>query len=479
MKTENIILLTRDKVFLYIPADAKFKNCSEYSNYNSATLSGVLEKIVASHNLHHFGILLNNEVSYITSLNVDANKKDKEIRETVSKRLPEKIPSISDNLVWDYKIIKTGGLDNVQVAGVDKHFLEIVLNALDSKKLKPEFIEPLAYAFTKLETKEKEFAGLYFSNYEKILFVVNNGLLIYTANIAEGQLKDSIEVFNNYIRSKFPTKNPMPFFVEEIGHKLSEEETKYLASVGFAVEEKNFSKYIFAIPEDLKIKKDSESLVLKEDRPHKPGFVENLLKKTKKNDGKPKNHTKLLVIMLVLLLLGGSVFILKYLADNSIITVPFLSKQNQVFEETVTTPTPTPTPEPTVEKITETKFENFIGYKIEVLNGSGVRGEADKVTALLAPLEFDEVSVGNASSYNYQESEVSFKTAELYRGIELIEKALPSYALLFSEEPLPEDYPYDIRIIVGKTRLIEKGLDVETTPMITPTGTIIPSPVAQ
>lgn len=456
-----------------MPSDSKFKNCSEFSEYNSATLQGVLEKLISSKHLHHFGILLNNEVSYITSLNVDTNRKDKEIRESVSHHLPEKIPSVSDNLVWDYKVVKTGGPDNIQVAGVDKNFIESVLSVFDKKKLKPEFIEPLAYAFTKIETKEKEYAGLFVSDYEKILFVINNGLLIYTANIPDGGLKDSLDTFNNYIRSKFPTKNPMPMYIEEVGHKPSEEETKLLASIGFAVEEKNFSKIIFSVPEDVRIKKDSESLILKKEVPHKPGFVENLMKR-KKEDGKPKNHTKLLVIALILLFIGGSVFVVKYLADNSIISVPFLSKSSEKVVEATPTPTPAPTPEPTIEKITETKLQNFNGYKLEVLNGSGIRGEADKVTELMNPLGFDEISSGNADSYNYQETQVSFKSAELYRGIELIEDTLSQYALLFSEEPLPEDYPYDVKIIVGKTRQIEEDIEPTVTPSITPSATTIP-----
>lgn len=460
-----------------MPSDSQFKNCSEFSEYNSATLQGVLEKLISSKHLHRFGILFNNEVSYITSLNVDTNRKDKEIRESVSHHLPEKIPSVSDNLVWDYKVVKTGGPDNIQVAGVDKNFIESVLSAFDKKKLKPEFIEPLAYAFTKIETKEKEYAGLFVSDYEKILFVINNGLLIYTANIPDGGLKDSLDTFNNYIRSKFPTKNPMPMYIEEVGHKPSEEETKLLASIGFAVEEKNFSKIIFSVPEDVRIKKDSESLILKKEFPHKPGFVENLLKKKNKEDGKPKNHTKLLVIALILLFIGGAVFVAKYLADNSIISVPFLSKSSEKIVEATHTPTPTPTPEPTIEKITETKLQNFNGYKLEVLNGSGIRGEADKVTELMNALGFDEISAGNADSYNYQETQVSFKSAELYRGIELIEDTLSQYALLFSEEPLPEDYPYDVKIIVGKTRQIEGYplLENETKSQPTVTPTVSPN----
>ena len=77
-------------------------------------------------------------------------------------------------------------------------------------------------------------------------------------------------------------------------------------------------------------------------------------------------------------------------------------------------PTETPTPTPGVKKET---------ISIEVLNGTGIAGEAGKVKTLLSGLGYKEIEAGNAEAYDYEATEVSFASdfPEAYKE-EIIDK---------------------------------------------------------
>lgn len=87
-------------------------------------------------------------------------------------------------------------------------------------------------------------------------------------------------------------------------------------------------------------------------------------------------------------------------------------------------------------------------FTLKVLNGSGLAGDAGKAAVLLEDGGFENISVGEADSYDYSGIEVSFKE-------NLPEEVLDNIRGIFATDSvkkgsqLENTSPYDIVIIVG------------------------------
>jgi len=116
------------------------------------------------------------------------------------------------------------------------------------------------------------------------------------------------------------------------------------------------------------------------------------------------------------------------------------------------TSTPLSTPEITVEENTpEEKKIDLSKYKVQVLNGSGIKGLASKTSNLLEETGFKDIKVGNAGSYDYTKTEISFKD-NVEKGVfENIKDTLSNYDVEKGDN-LKDTSNYDIVIIVGKTQ---------------------------
>jgi flagellar basal body-associated protein FliL len=116
-------------------------------------------------------------------------------------------------------------------------------------------------------------------------------------------------------------------------------------------------------------------------------------------------------------------------------------------QEQVEAPDVTEAPEPTPEDVDLSEFS------VNILNGSGIAGEAGKVDALLTELSFKETDTGNADSYDYTTTIVSLKESvsdEVYNKIK--EALTESYMIEKSDETLEEDSAFDVKIIVGSKK---------------------------
>lgn len=152
----------------------------------------------------------------------------------------------------------------------------------------------------------------------------------------------------------------------------------------------------------------------------------------------------LIIIVLVLGLIAGGVFVYK----NA------LKGTKEVPEPTPVPPSPTPTmtteeftPSPTASPSAEIKRGDF---KIQVLNGSGVAGVAGRALEFLEGLGYKDIEVGNADSYDYEETEVSIKE-EKKDYLDLLLKDLEKeYTLSTKTAALDEGSDFDAVIIIGK-----------------------------
>ena len=113
--------------------------------------------------------------------------------------------------------------------------------------------------------------------------------------------------------------------------------------------------------------------------------------------GRGINKKWFIIIPVIILLLGGTVF-----AIQKIKTLPVPA----LFASPTPTPTPTaiPTPTPTPIPITDKE-----AMKLQVLNGSGVVGQAGVVKQALEKAGFKDIKTDNAPSYDNSQTTVAYK----------------------------------------------------------------------
>lgn len=108
------------------------------------------------------------------------------------------------------------------------------------------------------------------------------------------------------------------------------------------------------------------------------------------------------------------------------------------------TPNPSPSPEPEAKDLSE--------YAVQVLNGSGVVGQAGVVRDTLASEGFEDLDTDNADSYDYEDTEVQVKDTVPNSVYEVIKTALSDYTVIKSKTSLEDDNDFDVIIIVGATK---------------------------
>ena len=121
----------------------------------------------------------------------------------------------------------------------------------------------------------------------------------------------------------------------------------------------------------------------------------------------------------------------------------FLIFKSDKPKEAKVIPTPSPVALATPVPVFDRKE-----FKIQVLNGSGTAGLAGKAKDKLEALGYPEVSVGNADSKDYTETEISIKKSKV-GFIADIKKDLSDYTLAQDPGTVTEDSEFDVEIILG------------------------------
>jgi len=151
-------------------------------------------------------------------------------------------------------------------------------------------------------------------------------------------------------------------------------------------------------------------------------------------------NKKLIVSLIILffasaLVIGG---ILRSRKSKSKITPSLTST-------TISEPEASSEPSPTPEAI------DFFSYSTQVLNGSGVAGEAGLVKDTLETEGFKNIDTSNADNYDYTNTEISLKDDISEAVYDAIEQVLSNdYTVILDADPLTDDSEYDVVIVVGK-----------------------------
>jgi len=115
---------------------------------------------------------------------------------------------------------------------------------------------------------------------------------------------------------------------------------------------------------------------------------------------------------------------------------------------TAKTPSSTPAPQATATP-TPSEEVKLDSLKVNILNGSGIPGEAGKVQDFLEEAGFKDFKTGNADNYNYTITEVSLKEGVPDAVFDAVKEALGEYNVVKQEGFLDKDSEFDVEIIVG------------------------------
>lgn len=147
-------------------------------------------------------------------------------------------------------------------------------------------------------------------------------------------------------------------------------------------------------------------------------------------------------IMLLGLLMGG---IIAYFSGINKLNSSEASATKKPTPQPIITIEPSPAVSP-VSKIDLTK------YKVKVLNGSGIKGEAGKVQALLEKAGFTIESTGNAGRYDYTNTVIQTKEAVDKAFIDQLEKDLSKTYKLDKSVILKDTEASSVIVIVGSSK---------------------------
>lgn len=166
---------------------------------------------------------------------------------------------------------------------------------------------------------------------------------------------------------------------------------------------------------------------------------------TQNSSGGKKIFFFILILVIVAGLIGGGIY---YYQTQM---APLDTESTNEVMEKIAEPTSTPEEEeasPSAEMSLDT-------YSVNVLNGSGIAGEAGKVSTALEAEGFENIDTGNASSYDYIETEVSLKEEVPTTVYDAIKNALEDTYIITKGDELDEDSEFDIEIIVGSKKANE------------------------
>lgn len=121
---------------------------------------------------------------------------------------------------------------------------------------------------------------------------------------------------------------------------------------------------------------------------------------------------------------------------------------------TISAPLPAPIEEPQVSPTPVPVAVNVSKYKIEILNGSGISGEAAKIKGLFEEEKFTVSSIGNADSLNNQQTVIQAKKSVPKEYLDKLKNFLEKEYILDDIKELSDNEESDVVVTVGNKKVL-------------------------
>lgn len=407
-----IVAITKTKIrVLNVKMDSPIiSEKQEEFDWNAETLVEVLHTIKKKYGTL-VRVLLGDEFVHVTTVKTDKTQSIN--RQSAQSLVQGSIPDDLNKTSWDYRVYP----DYLQVAVLNKALYEQITDAVKKVEIDIESIETCSSALARLVAAEKEPFILIYQDDVPVIITVQNGVALtssvihdtLTASHIEQAVRFSEELFHVTIKKIIKTEN--------IGDIITGDFFKE-----FIVESKNLEPAVgLAMKTDVKTP-DANSLNLEIDS--------SLVNQHSRLSFVPY----LLFFLAFLFTLSGVYFGQQYFTKNKSNTVtdkPEISK-------TISTVTPLPSPTPVIK----------MDYTVEILNGSGVSGEAGRLSNILKENKYTVVLTGNAEEADSGIAlHYNSRVDKLY--LNKLDKLLKTiYTTVVTEPKLASDEA-DITIIIG------------------------------
>ena len=403
-----ILYLSKTKIEVF-KKENKISEVS-WSKDNLVEVLGRLKTTFSS----KFKVLLADDFISITSLLV--SKKESKKRKLV---LTKAQPIISQDLnqtTWDYKVVANLGKSKlVQIIYLNKDFFDQFRIAVHRHKIKIKLVESLSTGISRFLSKNK----LTFVLFENLVIISFNQTPIFSKVLDKPLTQDDINQVFAFTKARFNIL-PQQIIFSPTGDTA-------------------FSPYDFAglTPEYLDINPitglihssnvtgPDDSTTRLEIKSPQPVII---------NQSSLSKKIAIILAVCIFLVAGLLISSKKIFNRNTDYVSPVVEN----------IPQNTPTSIPTI---------NIDSLKIQVLNGSGITGEATKVSTLLSQNKFKVANTGNAPNYDFVKTEIQTKDLVSTQIIDLLVESLEKdYTSTVSATKLPESSEYDIIVTTGKTK---------------------------
>lgn len=401
-----ILYLSKTKIEVF-KKENKISEVS-WSKDNLVEVLGRLKSTFSS----KFKVLLADDFISITSLLV--SKKESKKRKLVLAKVQPIISQDLNQTTWDYKVVASLGKSKlVQIIYLNKDFFDQFRIAVHRHKIKIKLVESLSTGISRFLSKNK----LTFVLFENLVIISFNQTPIFSKVLDKPLTQDDINQVFAFTKARFNIL-PQQIIFSPTGDTA-------------------FSPYDFAglTPEYLDINPitglihssnvtgPDDSTTRLEIKSPQPVII---------NQSSLSKKIAIILAVCIFLVAGLLISSKKIFNRNTDYVSPVVEN----------IPQNTPTPIPTI---------NIDSLKIQVLNGSGITGEATKVSTLLSQNKFKVANTGNAPNYDFVKTEIKVKNTISSTVTDLLIKSLENqYVSTISAIKLDDSDEYDIKITTGQ-----------------------------
>lgn len=330
-------------------------------------------------------------------------------------------PTITEDLsqtTWDYKIVAhQNGQRLVQLIYVSKKFFDIFRTAVNTAKIKVDLLESFSTTISRFLPAKK----LIFLHYQDLVVLVFNQTPIYSQILKKKLTQEDIDRIFTYSKQCFQVLPQQILFAPTGDIAFNQFDFGNLQPEYTSVDP---LKGI--IHSANKIGTDSTTTRLEV-----PQKKEPIITQTQINSESSFPKWILLIPTVLLIITGFVVF------------SPKSNNRSQINPSISVTPTITSAPTPTPIDVSS--------FKIKVLNGTGIAGQASETVKLLENQNFTVQNTGNAASYGFTQTQIETKKTVPQEVIKLLTSALTvDSPPKISAKNLPDTSEVDIIITTGK-----------------------------
>jgi hypothetical protein len=395
-KTKIIVAITGDKI---VGARVKLarQNKIEKSiafGWKPETLDMVLSKMKTQLKAKRIRVLIGDDLSYVLRLTMPSTLGKKEEKEYLAKKISEQIPEELSDTQWDYK--------------------ELYLDA------------------TKKPSKEEK---------KVVVFSPVKGFFEKLSRALE-KLDLVVEAIEPEVIAKTRDTDPIIGLAMKKDIKGKDEDVLNIEPLETVTVENEDESEELLTEEARRMEKKAEGT--KQEDSQKEG-----IKKVESRKKKYPLARKLLTAALLLVALVV-VLILIFFYISGIRKETDFTQSSETTEESVEEKG-----SDEAEKVeTEREPKAVLSeYKVQILNGSGIAGEALVVSEILQAEGFVDIEMANAASYDYTNTEIKLKEQVPEKVYSTLNRALDSeYLLKRLDSYLDSGSDFDVVIVAGQRR---------------------------